>query len=256
MSSLHYLDPNPKGRPAILLLHGLGANAISWTLQLPPLIHAGFRPIAADAPGFGESPYDGKGWSISRAAGAMAGLLEELKTGPVHVVGLSMGGVIALQFALDFPSLARSLVLVNTFAVLRPRTPGGWLYFALRFVLVHVVGLPAQARFVARRIFPLPEQETLRQMLVASVLQSDARAYRAAMRALALYNSKNRLGEIKAPTLVVTGESDTTVPLNSQKALARGIPGAKHMLIPNAGHAASVDNAGAFNRELLAFLSG
>ncbi|MBE3067962.1 MAG: alpha/beta fold hydrolase, partial [Chloroflexi bacterium] len=58
MTKLHYLDPNPAGHPAVLLLHGLGADASSWTLQLPALTGAGFRPIATDIPGFGQSPYD------------------------------------------------------------------------------------------------------------------------------------------------------------------------------------------------------
>src|SRR3990172_8580936 len=105
MSTLHYLDPNPAGRKAVLLLHGLGADAASWTLQLPVLTAAGFRPIAPDTPGFGQSPYDGGGWSIRRVAAGMAGLLKELKTGPAHVVGLSMGGTIAQQFALEYPLL-------------------------------------------------------------------------------------------------------------------------------------------------------
>ena len=107
MASLHFLDPNPTGKPVVLLLHGLGADGSSWTLQLPALSRAGFRPLAPDAPGFGGSPYDGGGWNIRRVAAQMAGLLEELGGGPAHIVGLSMGGVIAQQFALDFPQLTK-----------------------------------------------------------------------------------------------------------------------------------------------------
>ncbi len=93
MTRLHYLDPNPSGHPVVLLLHGLGADSSSWTLQIPALTGAGFRPIAPDTPGFGHSPYDGAGWSIPRVAAGLAELLEEIHTGPVHVVGLSMGGI-------------------------------------------------------------------------------------------------------------------------------------------------------------------
>jgi pimeloyl-ACP methyl ester carboxylesterase len=254
MSHLHYLDPNPTGRPAVLLLHGLGANADSWLFQLPPLAEAGFRPIAPDAPGFSRSPYDGKGWSVASAARAMADLLDELQTGPVHLVGISMGGVIAQQLYFDFPHLVRRLALVNTFAVLHPDSLGGWLYLLGRFVMVHTVGLPAQAKVVARRIFTLAEQEELRRMLVAAITQSDPRAYRAAMRALALFDSRKRLAEIGVPTLVITGERDTTVPPPRQKLLVAGIPGARQVVIPGAGHAVSVEQPEAFNRELLAFL--
>jgi len=254
MTTLYFLDPNPEGHPAVLLLHGLGVSASSWTLQVPALTAAGFRPIAPDAPGFGESTYDGRGWTIPRVAAEMAGLIHELGCGPAHVVGLSMGGIIAQQFALDTPALTRKLVLVSTFAVLLPDSLSGWLYFLQRFILVNTLGLTAQARAVARHIFPGPDDEPFREMLVETISRADPRAYRRAMTSLGLFNSINRLGEIEAPTLVVTGEQDTTVAPGRQHLLVDGIPGARQVLIGEAGHAVPVDQPVIFNRELLEFL--
>jgi 3-oxoadipate enol-lactonase len=235
-------------------LHGLGANSSSWMLQFDRLIAAGFRPIATDTPGFGESPYDGKGWSIARSAAAMGDLLQELKIGPAHVAGISMGGTIAQQIALDFPKMVHKLVLVSTFAILRPTRVSGWFYFLQRFILVHTLGLPTQARFVAGRIFPGEDQQTMRDLLIEQICQADPRAYRAAMRSLGLFNSSKRLGEIKIPTLVVTGDHDTTVPLPNQRMLVEKIPGARQVIIPNAGHAVTIDQPELFNKELLGFL--
>jgi 3-oxoadipate enol-lactonase len=253
MHGLFNLDPNPSGTPAVLFLHGLGANSSSWQLQFPLLIEAGFRPIAPDAPGFGASSYDGKGWSIKRVAAELAGLMDEMHLAQAHLVGISMGGVVAQQFVLDFPERVNKLVLVNTFAVLQPDTIKGWLYFLQRFVLVHTVGLPAQARVVASRLFPGEGQEQLRQLMIEQVTQADPRAYRAAMRSLGLFNSAKRIGQINKPTLVMSGQNDTTVPLRNQRALAIGIAGAQQVIIPNAGHAASVDQPDIFNRVLLEF---
>jgi 3-oxoadipate enol-lactonase len=254
MIPLHYLDPNPSGSCPVLLLHGLGADGGSWTLQLPALAEAGFRPIAPDVAGFGRSPYDRGGWTIRRMALQMADLLEELQCGPAHVVGISMGGVIAQQFALDFPDLTRKLVLANTFAVLRPANAAGWLYFIQRLILVNTLGLAAQARFVAGRIFPGPQQEPLRELLVTSISQADPGAYRRAMFSLGTFDSRRWLDRIQAPTLVITGALDTTVGTVRQEELAAAIPGARHVVIPEAGHAVSVDQAESFNRELLGFL--
>jgi len=187
-------------------------------------------------------------------AADMAGLLEELRTGPAHVVGLSMGGTIAQQFALDTPHLTRKLVLVSTFAVLRPDTLSGWLYFIQRFILVNTLGLPAQAKVVAQRIFPGPHYGQLREKLVDTISRADPRAYRKAMASLGLFNSVSRLGEIKVPTLVVTGANDTTVTPARQQSLVDGIPAARQVIVPDAGHAVPVDQAERFNRELLAFL--
>ena len=71
---------------------------------------------------------------------------------------------------------------------------------------------------------------------------------------LGLFNSLKRLGEIKAPTLVVTGADDTTVNPARQRLLVAGIPKAQQVIIPDAGHAVPVDQADRFNRELLNFL--
>jgi 3-oxoadipate enol-lactonase len=254
MNELHYLDPNPSARPAVLLLHGLGADCTSWLLQLPALGQAGFRPIAVDAPGFGQSPYDRRGWSIRHVAAQMAGLLEELGTGPAHVVGLSMGGVIAQQFALDFPQLTRKLVLTSTFCVLRPESLNGWSYFIRRAAAILFMGINAQAQVVARRVFPDPNDQALREMFLAVVSRADARAYRKAMLALGVFDSRKRLGQIQLPTLVVTGVEDTTVSPTRQKVLAQGIRAARQVIIPDAGHAVPVEQAEAYNRVLLEFL--
>ena len=254
MTSLHFLDPNSFGRPAVLLLHGLGADGTSWSLQLPALCQAGFRPLAPDAPGFGGSPYNGGGWNVRRVAGQMARLLEELGTGPVHVVGLSMGGVIAQQFVLDFPQLTKKLVLVSTFSVLRPEDLSGWAYFIRRAASVLTRGPEAQAQVVARRLFPEPKDQELRTQFIAIVARADRRAYRRAMAALGLFDSSNRLHEIRTPTLVITGADDSTVSPARQELLAQGIPGARQVLIAHAGHAVSVDQPEQFNRALLEFL--
>lgn len=254
MTTVHYLDPHPAGAPAVLLLHGLGADGSMWSLQLEALAAAGFRPLAPDIPGFGHSPYDGRGWNFRRIAGQVKTLLEALQIGPVHLVGLSLGGVIAQRFTLDYPHFVRKLVLVSTFSALRPKSTSQWLYFLQRLLLVHLVGLEQQARLVARRVFPAPEQEALRNMAVARIAGADPRAYRAAMRALGTVNLYKRLREIRVPTLVVTGERDTTVLPEQQKTLAEGIPGARQVFIAGGGHALTIDQAEAFNSVLLAFL--
>ena len=165
-----------------------------------------------------------------------------------------MGGTMALQLTLDFPHHVKRLVLVNTFARLQLASPLVLPYFALRFLLVHTLGLPVQARQVAKRLFPLPEQEPLRQALIEQILQADPRAYRAAMRALARFNVYQRLPEIQAPTLVITGERDTTVPPANQHVLAAGIRAARQVTVPAAGHAVTVEKPAEFNHLLIDFL--
>ena len=250
---LAYLDPHPQGRTPVLLIHGLGSAGESWREQFPALNAAGFRPIAPDVRGFGRSSSPGK-WSIPDAVADLKALLDALGLPRAHVVGISMGGVLAQQLALDFPQAVERLVLVNTFARLRPGHLGGWLYFLLRLILVYTVGIEAQARTVAQRIFP--DHPEARAMLRRHIQMADPRAYRAAMRALGLFNSTHRLAEIQAPTLVVTGLADTTVPPENQAELARRIPHARWLRIPGAGHGLIATHAPVFNPALVAFLQG
>ncbi|MEJ2708007.1 MAG: alpha/beta fold hydrolase [Anaerolineales bacterium] len=252
--SLYYEEHNPGGQEAVLLLHGLGATTASWQLQIPALVNAGLHTIAVDARGFGNSTYPGGGTSIAEMAGDFYRLLQELHCAPAHVVGISMGGTHALQFALDYPQSTRKLVLINTFARLRPGNLSGWFYFALRFLLVHSLGVPYQARTVARRLFPDPEQAELRQALIAQIEQADPTGYRAAMRALARFDVQQRLAEIHLPTLVITASNDTTVPPAAQKQLASGISGARHEIIQGAGHALTVEKPELVNKILVDFL--
>ena len=237
---IHYLDPNPEGDPAVLLLHGLGATGDSWQLQFPILTDNQFRSIAPDARGFGQSTYPA--------------LLNHLGIERAHIVGISMGGTLALHIALDHPGMVEKLVLVNTFAHLKPDSANQYFYFWLRRILVNTVGIAKQAEAVTKRVFPQPDQEPFRQELYRQITKADPQAYRASMRDLASFNVVDRLGEIDNPTLVVTGENDTTVAPQRQRFLAESIANAQQVVIPGAGHAVSVDQAEAFNQVLIKFL--
>jgi 3-oxoadipate enol-lactonase len=91
-------------------------------------------------------------------------------------------------------------------------------------------------------------------LLVEQVTDADPKGYRASMLALWSFNVLKRLGSLNLPTLVITGDSDTTVPFKAQKVLAEGILAASHVIIPDAGHAVSVEKPLEFNQILMQFL--
>jgi len=250
---IRYLDPYPAGKRAVLLLHGLGADGESWGLQFPALAGAGFRPLAVDLPGFGASPAPAGRWRIRVAARAAAGILEPLGIEQADVVGLSMGGVAAQLIALETPHLVRRLVLVSTFACLRPKVWSETAYLLRRFAAANLRGVRYQAAAVAWRVFPDADQVVLRDILVQKILTADPKVYRAAMRGLALFDSRPHLTSIRQPTLIISGEHDTTVPPQAQCELT-AIPGSRQVIIPGGNHAVIADQPEAFNQALLAFL--
>ncbi len=254
LGDLFYLDPNPTGNPCVLLLHGLGADGASWEYQLRALVEAGMRPVAPDLPGFGRSIYRGKGWNLTEVRSEMFRFLESLTAQPAKVVGLSMGGALAVSMGIEAAGRVDQLVLMNTFACLRPKTFSESLYLVRRFLVANLRGVKYQAELVAWRLFPHADQAGLRQLLVEKILQADRNVYQAAMRQLAVFDVRRKLGEIQVPTLVITAEGDTTVPLEIQSVLAQNIPGARQVMVPDSGHAVIVDQWERVNQILLDFL--
>lgn len=253
-SEYFYLDPNPTGSPIVVFIHGLGADSEMWWFQLQELAEAGMRPIAMDLPGFGKTPVGEGGWSLQKIRSGLANWLKELSPEKKILVGLSMGGVIAQQIALDFPDQVDRLVLASTFATLRPKTLKNWIYLLKRGGTVLLSGSAAQAEQVADHLFPDASQKTYHQMVIDKIRQADPRAYQKAMRSLALYDSREEVKYLSLPVLVITGENDGTVPLAAQTELTNLMPNAHQIVIPEAGHAVNVDQPGLFNQHLLAFL--
>ena len=250
---IYYLDENHQSEKIVLLLHGLGANSSSWSLQITDLVTSGFRVIAPDVPGFGQSPPSKRGQTPPIIATAIIELLKILGIRKTSVVGISMGGVLALQMVLDYPEYISNLVLVNSFSNHKITDIRVLPYILVRAILIHTLGLDRQAHVVANRIFPQSGQEVFRTQLIDQINKADLGAYRASMRALARFNVTDRLGEINAPTLVITGEQDTTVSPEIQKTMVEKIPNAIQVKI-NSGHAVSVEQPIQFNQILIKYL--
>jgi len=246
-----YLDPNPDGFPIVLLLHGLGVDGSSWAYQLLSLTQAGLRPIAPDLPGFGRSSASNNRWNISDCAKQMGEFLDDLEIAKAVVVGISLGGTVALMLALHKPDRIFHLVLINTFACLRPRRVSELAYLAGRFLIANLRGVEYQAAMVAQRLFPEPEKKLLRRALIERILQSDKKIYRSAMRSLALFDVRRRLKDLQVSTTIITAENDTTVSPSIQRELAARIRNANQVIVSNSGHAAIIDQPEQINQILI-----
>jgi pimeloyl-ACP methyl ester carboxylesterase len=251
---LNFLQRGVDHPETVLLLHGMGSCGEDWELQFPALT-SHYRVLAPDARGHGHSPKPPGPYSISQMAEEVAALLDDLQIPSAHVVGLSMGGCIAQQLALSHPNRVRSLVLVNTFAKIRPAGLGGLRRFfqrmwAVQFGAMRDVGVP-----LLNALFPKPEQAELRRLGVERFLANNASkdVYRAVLRATVAFDSRRELHRIACPTLIVAGDRDLTVPLACKHELHRLIPNSQLTLIPDSGHATPIDQHERFNELLVGF---
>jgi len=214
-----------------------------------------YRLLLVDLPGHWRSALPRERLTIEAMAERVDALLDQLDTPPAHVVGLSLGGSVGLELALRAPARVRSLTLVNAFARLGPPDAAGGLRMLARLVLLGVAPMSVVAAFVARGLFPEPQQAHLYRLAVASLGRTSRWTYLASIGALVAFDARARLGRVACPTLVVAGERDRTVSLASTAALGRDIPGARVELVPDSGHVTNRDQPTIFNRIVLDFLA-
>jgi pimeloyl-ACP methyl ester carboxylesterase len=249
---LHYEDDG-EGEP-VLLIHGLGSSARDWFAQVPYLADD-HRVIRCDLRGHGESEKPEGPYSIPQFARDAAVLLRKLDAAPAHLVGLSMGGMVALEMAAQprAAELVRSLVVVNSAVDVRLKTWSDVWFYATRRFAVQVLGMRRVGRLIARRLFVKPEQEHLREEFVERWSTNDRHAYIATVDAIMGWSVQDRLPCIDVPTLLVSSEHDYTPVAAKNRAAAR-IPGAELAVVDGARHALPVERPDDFNAMLGAFL--
>jgi 3-oxoadipate enol-lactonase len=244
--------------PPVVLIHGHSLDLRQWDGQVPALTAAGFRVVRYDVRGHGRSMAPPTGYTWENYAADLRELLDRVNVQAAHVVGLSMGGGIALQFALDFPARVLSLTLVDsalpgfTYShefseqieqlVAAVRADGPRVAFD-RLWLTHPL-------FDGLRRFP-DRLQRIREM----VLAYPAADYReGALPAGYAPDAIDRLHEIKAPTLVVVGERDIADFRLVADVLAENLPRARKLVLSDCGHLPPIEQPDALNEALIAFL--
>lgn len=239
--------------PPLLLLHGLGSSSQDWSLQIPDLAPH-YTLLIPDIRGHGRSDKPAGPYQLTQFATDIHQLLTGLTVGPVHILGISMGGMVALQLALDAPQQVRSLILANSAAELRPHDFRQRLQIWQRLLLSHLFGMRRIGTVLAGRFFPRPEQAAIRSEFIEHWAQNDKRAYLAAMHALLNWSVVHRLNEIQCPTLILTADQDYIPPIYRQQ-LADGLPHAQWTTIHDSRHASPADQPAQFNAAALGFLA-
>ncbi len=248
---LHYEDYG-HGMP-VLLIHGLGSSTRDWEYQIPTLAEH-YRVIALDMRGHGRSDKPRERYSIATFADDVAALIEHLGLIDVHLVGISMGGMIGFQLGVDQPRLLRSLTIVNSGPEVIPKAPREFLEIAKRWSLSRLLSLETIAKGLGRLLFPLPEQAELRRKIEERWPQNDKRAYLASLDAIIGWGVRDRLSRITCPTLVITADHDYT-PVALKRAYVSEMPDARLVIIENSRHATPLDQPERFNATLLDFIN-
>jgi 3-oxoadipate enol-lactonase len=239
--------------PPVFFLHGVGGDHAAWR---PQLLHfaKGDRCFAWDMPGYGASP--AREMSFPALARALAELLDALGLRRVHLVGQSLGGMIAQEFAATYGDRLLSLVLVATSPAFG-RADKDWQQ---KFIddrigaLERGATMPELARANVKRIVGPGADPAGVEIAVACTANLPVAAYKQAIRMIVGFDRREDLQNIKAPTLALAGAVDVVAPAAMMEKMAGRIPGARFRAMPGAGHLINLEQPDAFNAALGGFL--
>ncbi|MBN2156905.1 MAG: alpha/beta hydrolase [Candidatus Lokiarchaeota archaeon] len=223
---------------SLLLIHGLGSSGRDWEdfVQLLP----NFQIITIDLRGHGQTSKPKGPYSIKLFTHDIVSLLEFLKIQSTNVLGISLGGSIALQMAIDFPEYVKSITVINAPVEIQVDSFKMKMEALKRSLIVRLVGMKKMGEILATRLFVKPEQEDLRKMLIRRWAQNDKKAYLAAMHALMGWSVKAQLHKIKCPSLIIGSDDDYT-PSSIKREYTALIPDANFIEIKDARHAVSAE---------------
>jgi 3-oxoadipate enol-lactonase len=244
------------GEDTIVLVNGLADDLETWVLQVDDFLAAGYRVLRFDNRGIGSSSKPAGPYSSRMLADDAKALVDSLGITGFHLMGVSMGGMIAQEYALAYPADLRSVTFACTYAA-----PGPFCsrMFAMWADMAPVLGVPFVMRDVTLWAFTVPffEQRTaeLEEFEIAMrYMDQPVHAYLAQLAVIQAHDTASRLGEITTPSLVLAGEEDILIPVALSRRIHEGIPGSE-WATTKGGHGCIWEHPAEFNRTYLDFVA-
>lgn len=243
------------GPETVVMVNGLADEKESWGYQTPDLLAAGYRVLTFDNRGVGKSSMPGGPYTTGLFAQDTKALVDQLGLNGFHMVGTSMGGMIAQEYAIAYGADLKSLVLSSTYAA-----PGPFCgrMFALWADMAPVMRVATVMRDVTLWAFTVPFFETRGAELeefeaaMAGIAQP-LHAYLAQLSSIQTHDTTDRVGRIIAPTLVMAGEEDILIPVELSRRLHTAIPRSEWRTTPG-GHASVWEHPTPFNEAVIEFI--
>ncbi|MGB8506856.1 MAG: alpha/beta hydrolase [Pyrinomonadaceae bacterium] len=251
-----YYEIHGEGEP-LILIPGLGTGLWLWFKQVPAFAES-FRTIIFDPPGVGRSSTSEGTFTTRSLASTVAELLDTLGIDRAHILGASLGGFVAQEFALAHPRKTQSLVLCCTSAGgARHVPPAASILeaYAANFKLNAETRIRQNLLLSFAPQYVAEHEEEVEQVLAMRLnnFVSDE-AYQSQVRAGQMHDADARVSQITARTLIITGDADRIVPMENSVNMAAAIPHAKLTVIPGGSHMFFIEKAADFNAAVIEFL--
>jgi 3-oxoadipate enol-lactonase len=238
----------------LVLIHGLNGDLTGWALTIPELAKH-FRIVSIDVRGHGESGKPDRPYSIKDFSQDLKEFLSQMQIAQAHILGLSMGGAIAQQFALDYPQMVRALILVSTFSQVDDSCRKAFTH--LRQALASG-GYPAFFDEVVKLAFT-PRYVAANPQGIADLKEKRIRtnspaAIGRATEACLAFDLRNEIDGIQHPTLIVSGREDVFTPLHLAEGIHKAIRNSEWKILEGVGHNLYIERASEMVNAVLDFL--
>jgi pimeloyl-ACP methyl ester carboxylesterase len=265
--SVNYVDyggPGDSGLEPVVFVHGLGGCWQNWLENIPRAAAEGRRAIGIDLPGFGFSEMPAEEISISGYGRTVNALCDELDIGEAVFVGNSMGGFISAETAIQFPARVARMVLVSAAGVTTSDLRSGPIMAGARVVAAVATRTAAQSEKVVRRrhlrhlVFHsfIRHPTRIAPELLYEITRGSGRpGFVDALRAIMDYDFRDRLPEIRCPTLIVWGTDDMLVPESDASEYERLIPSSRKVIFEDTGHMAMIERPQTYNDCMMEWLA-
>ena len=245
----------PEDAPVVTLSHSLAAHLDMWRPQMAALLER-FRVLRYDVRGHGGTALPDGGFGLPELAADVRDLLAALGIRRTHFVGLSMGGMIGQQLAIEHPELIESLVLADTLSVYGPEKQSMWQE------RIDAAGGPDGMEPLVEptinRWFTEPfriANPDVMDWVRGMIRATSPEGFIGCCRALMALNLTARLPEVHIPTLVLVGRQDPTTPVSGSEVIANALPDARLIVIDDAAHISNVEQPVVFTQHLMTFLT-
>lgn len=245
---------------AVLLIHGLCNSGRAWEAQLTDMIKQGYRVIIPDLLGHGASAPLNRRFTAQNQAEALVALLGYLGLKNAITIGLSLGGMVALEMAINHPKAVKKLVVAGSFLTLatddRQKMLDRWIK-GISQPNGCISRLEAGwAGLVGGKFSKTPTGLACYQAWHAQAAMQNPQSLIHWCEGMKLYDSRENLAKITTPTLILAGEKDPMIPIPELQEIAHRITAATFKIVPSEGHVFNVSSAAQFNQHVGDFLQG
>jgi len=251
--NINYEIDGPEGAPVLVFSHCLAANQRLWQYQVAEF-QGSYRVLTYDIRGHGGSSAPEEAYTMQGLAEDIKLLLDRLGVEECHFVGISLGGMIAQMFAVNYPERLKSLVPCDTVSKVPADAVPVW---EERIQAAETEGMEVQVEPTMQRWLTEDFRENnpaINEHIKKMIANTPVPGFVGCCRAIADFDVSDEIPNITVPTQVMVGEDDPGTPVSMARAIQDAIPGAGLEIIPGARHLCNIETAQEFNQRLSNFL--